>query len=70
MDDITLSKAESRLPVNQELKERRSTLFACRTRLNIYCGCGFQTGDIDQGEAHARLKGHTIHIVGEIKAQR
>lgn len=66
-----LTEQESKIAIGEhkDVPPRRS-LFTHITCLNVTCGCGFQSQDIAQGEAHVRLTGHTLHIYGDITAQK
>jgi hypothetical protein len=36
-------------------------------RLNVTCGCGFRSDDLQQADAHATATGHVLSIAGEVR---
>lgn len=48
----------------------RNTAFPVKAQLHVNCGCGERYDDVALGIAHAETTGHTLHITGEIRAQR
>lgn len=41
-----------------------------KTLVRIHCGCGFHTEVLGDAAKHAREFGHTLHITGEVRAQK
>lgn len=55
------------IPVDESVNNRR---FAQTTRLRVCCGCKEIFESIFDGQAHAAATGHTLHIHGEIRAEK
>lgn len=53
-------------PILTEEPPRPVRMRTASTRLNVNCGCGFKCADVAGAEAHSRLTGHTVHILGEV----
>ena len=50
----------------------KKSLFSYPTHLTlkVHCGCGLSLVSIGEGVQHAESTGHTLHITGEIRAQK
>lgn len=56
-----------------ETSPRRKPSFGASsvsTRLKVNCGCGASFNTLSDGEDHSSLRGHTLTITGEIRAER
>ena len=44
----------------------RAPHYKASITIKINCGCGFRTDSVNEAADHAILKGHTLHVAGEV----
>lgn len=50
--------------------QRKTFRYDADFHLKVNCGCGHSASSVEDGLAHAETTGHTLHITGEIRAQK